>query len=157
MAKILRNYILVLGALIMLYSCTPQSIFDETISFESLIWNRFNVIEMEVPVKVYEKGYNFSVIFQHNEDYAFDFISMNITFYMPGGGMRSRDYQFKLQDEHGNWLGEPSNGFYVIELPLLNGLQFSEEGICNVRIENKMIKFNTIGVKNVGLVVNRAK
>jgi gliding motility-associated lipoprotein GldH len=148
---------LVLGALIMLYSCRPQSIFDETISFESLIWNRFNTIEMEVPVQADEKGYNFMVILHHNDDYSFDFIRMNITFYMPGGGMRSRDYQFKLQDEQGNWLGEPSNGFFKMELPLLNGLQFSEEGICNVRIENKMIKFNTIGVKSLGLVVEKTK
>lgn len=84
MAKILRNFILVLGALTMLYSCAPQSVFDETINFESLIWNRFSIIEMEVPVKANEKGYNFDVILHHNQDYAFDFISMNITFYMPG-------------------------------------------------------------------------
>lgn len=157
MIKILRNFILVLGALTMLYSCAPQGVFDETINFESLIWNRFNIIEMEVPVKANEKGYNFSVILHHNEDYTFDFINMNITFYMPGGGMRSRDYQFKLQDEQGNWLGDSSNGFFQMELPLLNGLKFSEEGICTVRIENKMVKFNTIGVKSVGLVVNKAK
>jgi gliding motility-associated lipoprotein GldH len=157
MTKLFRGIFFVLITTTVLYNCSPQSVYDETIGFDSLIWNRFNTIEMEVPVQADEKGYNFMVILHHNDDYSFDFIRMNITFYMPGGGMRSRDYQFKLQDEPGNWLGEPANGFHQIELPLLNGLKFSEDGICKVRIENKMIKFNTIGVKSLGLVVKKAK
>lgn len=157
MLKTMKNIILVTGALTILYGCSPSIVFDKTIRFESLIWNRFNVIEMDVPVQMLEKGYNFSIIFQHNNDFAFDFISMNITFYMPGGAMRSRDYQFRLQDGQGNWLGEPDNGFFSLEWPLLNGLKFSEEGVCRVRIENKMVKFNTIGVESIGLVVKPAK
>lgn len=157
MTKILIRIFLLMATTIALYNCSPQSVYNESVDFESLIWNRFNTIAMEVPVQTYENGYNFSVIFQHNDDYAVDFVKMNITFYLPGGGMRSRDYQFKLQDEQGSWLGESANGFYMIALPLLSGLKFSEEGICKVRIENKMVKFNTIGVKSVGLDVRKAK
>jgi gliding motility-associated lipoprotein GldH len=151
MKKVIAT-ILMLG---LFASCGGDLIYNETETFESLIWNRFDIIEMEVPVTDHERGYDFYITFVHTEAYAFDFINMNITFYMPGGGMRSRDYDFRLQDEHGNWLTPPANGLIKAELPALRGVKFNEHGVCRVRIENKMTRFNTLSVSEVGLKVSK--
>jgi gliding motility-associated lipoprotein GldH len=137
-------------------SCSDTLIYDESETFDSLIWNRFDIIEKEVPVTADERGYDFYIALRHAEVYAYDYIDMNITFYMPGGGMRSRDYNFRLQDENGNWMAPVVNGFVELKLPALRGVKFNESGICRVRIENKMTRFNTMGISEVGVKVLRA-
>ncbi len=139
-----------------LNSCGKKHDFQEIEFFDSLIWNRFDIIEIDVPVKSDTRGLDFTLVFIHSEAYAHDFINMNITFYLPEGSMRSRDYTFRLQDEFGEWHGDAADGFIKVELPVTSGLKFAEDGICRVRLENKMTRFNTQGVIGVGVSAKRA-
>ncbi len=152
----MNKFVLVFLLLCLSLSCGRSHVFDESHTFESLIWNRFDIIEMDVPVQADERGFDFVVRLIHTEAYAYDFINMNITFYMPGGAMRSRDYTFRLQDEDGNWLSPVVDGFIEADLPVISGLKFYEDGICRVRMENKMTRFNTAGIKSVGLSVRKS-
>lgn len=143
----------------LLASCGSNIVFEDSVTFDGLYWERRHYIEFEVPVSPREAGYDFAVIFAHNGAYAFDHINMNITFYMPAGAMRSRDYEFRLQDEHGEWMGERHDPFIEVELPVTSGLRFLESGICRVRVENKMTRFPSSGehIQALGLVVRKAK
>jgi gliding motility-associated lipoprotein GldH len=81
---------------------------------------------------------------------------VNITFYLPGGEMRSVDYHFNLKDEQGKWLADGMGELWDIELPIRKKLRMPEAGICKVRIENKMTKLETPGIIEMGLIVKKA-
>lgn len=136
-------------------SCSGRPLFEQEFVFEDLIWNRFNIIEMEVPVENAEQLYDVYVLFVHSDVYPTDHIAMNITFYYPNGGMRSRDYEFRLQDVKLQWIGEKKGDYYSNYFPVNLGMRFPESGITRVRIENKMTKFNMAGIASVGLFVGK--
>lgn len=136
-----------------LASCSHKPVFEQEVVFDDLIWNRFNIIEMDVPLDDADKQYDVFVRFVHTDVYPSDHIAMNITFYFPGGGMRSRDYEFRLQNEKMEWTGNKSGDFYENILPVNLAMRFPEAGITRVRIENKMTKFNMAGIASVGLLI----
>ncbi|MBK9291710.1 MAG: hypothetical protein IPM52_08810 [Bacteroidetes bacterium] len=142
--------------LLLLGACTGRIVFDQDVRFDDLIWNRFNIIELDLPVEDAENLYDVKVRFVHNDIYPSDHIAMNITFYFPNGGMRSRDYEFRLQDADLQWLGQKQGEFFYNEFPVNLGMRFPEAGVTRVRIENKMTKFNMAGIASVGLVVERS-
>jgi hypothetical protein len=43
-----------------------------------------------------------------------------------------------------------------IELLIRKNLKMKKEGVCKVRIENKMTKLQTPGIMEIGLVVKKA-
>lgn len=148
-----RSFVVI--AALILTSCSIKPVFEQEVAFDDLIWNRFNIIEMNLPIEDAESIYDVRVSFLHTDIYPSDHIAMNITFYFPKGGMRSRDYEFKLQDEKMQWVGNKSGEFYSNLFPVNLGMRFPESGVTRVRIENKMTKFNMAGIASVGLVVEK--
>jgi gliding motility-associated lipoprotein GldH len=149
----LRPFALLL--LLFFVSCSQRPLFEKDVVFDDLIWNRFNIIEMDVDVVDVDQLYDVYVQFVHTDVYPTDYISMNITFYFPNGGMRSRDYEFSLQDAQLQWIGKKTEHYYTNYFPVILGLRFPESGTTRVRIENKMTKFNIAGIASVGLFVGK--
>ncbi len=145
-----------LFAALMFTSCSVKPVFEQEIAFDDLIWNRFNIIEIDLPVENTETLYDVYVRFKHTDVYPSDHIAMNITFYFPNGGMRSRDYEFRLQDEKMQWIGEKSGDLYTNDFPVNLGMRFPETGLTRVRIENKMTKFNMAGIVSLGILVDKS-
>jgi len=143
--------------LLLLASCSQSLVFEEEKVFEDLIWNRFDLIEMDIPVEDENAIYDLKVRFVHTDVFPLDQIAMNITLYFPNGGMRSRDYDFRLQNEELQWTGKHKGRFYTHEFPVIVGMRFPEKGITRLRIENKLTKFNNPGIYSVGFTVEKAK
>ena len=141
--------------LIFLSSCQEPAVFREYRKMANVSWNRFNILEFEVLV---EKGdlLDFDILLRHHTDFPYDKLYVNITFYTPGGDMRSAEYDFKLKNENGKWLANGMGDLWDIELPIRKEMHFYEAGICKVRIENKYPKVNTPGIIEVGLLVKKS-
>ncbi|PLW98347.1 MAG: hypothetical protein C0591_04620 [Marinilabiliales bacterium] len=137
-------------------SCGNRTVFKEYRSFNDVSWNRFDIQNFEVPVKENEV-LDFYLFVRHHSYFPYDFMDVNITFYMPGGEIRSRDYHFELKDEEGKWLADGMGELWDIELPVRKNLTINEAGICKIRVENKMTKLETPGIIEVGLLVKKAK
>lgn len=148
----MKKYFFVL-MVILLSACNKPKTFEETVYFENLIWNRFQIIEHEFNIENTEKLYDLKLQFMHTFAYHTDHILMNITLYFPTGGFRSKDYEFRLQNDELQWMVEPKDNIYKHELTVLQGIRFPEAGIQKIRIENKMTKFNLTDVVGVGFSV----
>lgn len=143
--------------LAILSSCERPEIISEKKVFENQIWNRFEILEFEFNIEKPEITYDVLLNFEHTDKYYTDHLTTNITFYMPGGSMRSRDYTFKFKDNMLEWLGIVENKTISHQLPIILGMKFPETGNYKVRIESKMTKFNLENVKLVGLSIKPAK
>ncbi|MCK9448669.1 MAG: gliding motility lipoprotein GldH [Bacteroidales bacterium] len=139
-----------------LISCSSPTIIDETEYFDNLVWNRFHFVEYEFDIEDVGYVYDVSVHFLHSPAYATDHISLNISLYFPGGGFRSRDYEFDLQDQEMQWLAELKDNYYKHSFLVYQNLNLSDAGTYRIRIENKMTKFNLTDVAGVGFKVIKA-
>ena len=137
--------------------CSSPEIYSYDEQFTNHIWNRFDLIELEVPIGDEEALYDLAIDFIHTQEYPSDHIAINFTVYFSSGGMRSRDYEFKLKDIKQQWTGQPIGEGYHHVLPLISSLRFPEKGVHRIRIESKMTKFDLPGVESVGFKVLRSK
>jgi len=141
---------------VILSACSHAVVFNETKTFDNSTWRRFETIWFSVPVK---KGnaLDFDLNFTHLAGFQYDKLWVDITFYTPDGTTRSRDYDFNLKDEAGNWKGDQSGDRWHVVLPIRKELPINENGTCRVRIENKYSKMQTPGIVELGLNVSRSE
>ncbi|MBZ0243701.1 MAG: gliding motility lipoprotein GldH [Bacteroidales bacterium] len=151
--KLSRIYSLVLwlALLIIFSSCQRPEIISERKVFDNQIWNRFEIVEFNFNITKPDMTYDVTLNFEHIDKYYTDHLTTNITFYMPDGSMRSRDYTFKLKNEKLEWLGSTENKTISHQLPVVLGMKFPEVGSYEIRVESKMTKFNLENIKAVGL------
>lgn len=142
--------------LLFLYSCGEPTVFKEYKTFENVSWNRFDILLFEVPVLAGDY-LDFHLTLRHHTYFPYDYLDANITFYSPDGEMRSSEYHFTLKDENGQWKSDGMGELWDIEIPIRDSLYFNKDGICKVRVENKMTKIETVGVLEVGLLVKGSR
>ena len=154
MNKVLFGF---LTSLIILSSCVREYVvFREYVEMHNMTWNRFNTLEFEVPVKENDV-FDFKLFLRHHTDFPYDKLFVNITFYSPGGDIRSRDYDFDLKDYRGDWLANGMGELWDLEILIRKEMPFYENGICKVRVENKYSKFDTPGIIEIGLIVQKSE
>jgi gliding motility-associated lipoprotein GldH len=133
-------------------SCNNNDIYRESRSFNNMGWERFDILEFNVDV---EKGQllDFDLHLTHMDTYPNDYLDVNITFNTPSGSSLSRNYHFELKDDNGNWKSVLLNGELRSELVIRKELTISKNGICKVRVENKMTKISMPEIEGIGLIV----
>ncbi len=147
----------ILISLIILTSCLRESVeFREYVEMDNMTWNRFNTLEFEVPVKENDV-FDFKLFLRHHTDFPYDKLFVNITFYSPGGDIRSRDYDFDLKDYRGDWLANGMGELWDLEILIRKEMPFFENGICKVRVENKYSKLDTPGIIEIGIIVQKSE
>ena len=131
---------------VFLFGCSSPPVFEGTTAMDNNIWNRFNFLIFEVPVLENEL-LDFYLTVDFTEEYPWDELVTNITFYAPDGSMRSGDYTFPVNESSRISKGKQSHLFSIRKQ-----MMFSTEGICEVRVENKSTKVRTPGISNIGLI-----
>jgi gliding motility-associated lipoprotein GldH len=138
-------------------SCQQKPVFEQQQVFDNQIWNRFDILEMNVEISDAAPRYDLLLEIVHTDRYYTDYLDVNITIYFPSGGMRSRDYTFKLKDANLQWIGKEVKTGIQLEVPINAGMQFQQEGIYKVRIESKMSKYNLQEIESIGLRVKKSE
>jgi len=151
-----RTAIKITFLILFITSCINEPTFKQYHRFDNISWDRYKILNFEVEV---EEGQllDFDLFLRHHPNYPYDHLDINITFYTPSGSTMSRDYHFKLKDENGNWLSDGMGDLWDIDLSIRKEMKFSKNGICKVRIENKMTKIKTPGIIEVGLIARKSK
>ncbi len=152
----MKPYFLIFALIIMLTSCHEPTTFREYKKMENTSWQRFDFLNFEVPVKNGDQ-LDFDLAIRHQTDFPYDVLWVNITFFGPDETSRSMDYELKFKDKDGNWKAEGLGDLWDIEFPIQKEMTFYKDGICKVRIENKMSKFKTPGIIEIGLIVKESE
>jgi len=151
----IKNIVTLVIAIVLITSCGNRAVFKEYRKLDAMSWNRFDIQNFDVSVQKDEQ-YDFYFFMRHHTNFPYDYLDVNVTFYMPGGEMRSGEYHFKLKDDNGKWIANGMGELWDVELLIRKNLKMKKEGVCKVRIENKMTKMETPGIMEIGLVVKKA-
>jgi gliding motility-associated lipoprotein GldH len=142
---------------ILLGSCSGNKVFEKYIKMEKLSWNRFNVLNFDVPVEGNSTSYDFLVAIRHIPEIPYDILPVNITFYTPFGETRSLDYSIRLKENDGKLKADCMGDLCDLVITIKDDFVFTEEGTCQVVLSNRMSKVETPGILEVGLIVKKHK
>ena len=154
-AEQIKKIVALVIAIMLVTSCGNRTVFKEYRKLDAVSWNRFDIQNFDVTVQK-DDWLDFYLFIRHHTQFPYDYLDVNVTFYMPGGEMRSGDYHFELKDENNKWKANGMGELWDIELLIRKNLKMKDEGVCKVRIENKMTKLQTPGIMEIGLVVKKA-
>jgi len=139
------------------FSCKSPARYTSETQLENQIWNRFDIQEYTIMPDEKATSWDVYFLFDHLDSYYTDHITVNITFYLPQGGMRSRDYTFGLKNDALDWTGKQNGKTIAHQLPVIKGFSFDETGPLKIRVESKMTKFNLTDVKKVGILMKETE
>lgn len=140
----------------MLLACGRGKIFEEHKKIDNMTWDRFEVIKFNIPIEKTGVPYDLIFAMRHHTDIPFDELEINFTMRTPGGETRSRDYTIRIRDREGNLVGDGMGALWDIRVPMKEGYVFSEEGVCEVEIANRMHRLKTVGVMEIGFIVRES-
>jgi len=150
--------ILFFAAFIVLFSgCGRQKPVSQMHNFKNSTWERFKLLNFELPVKNTRQTYDLSLVVRYNENFPESTLPVNVVMTTPEGEERIKEYTFFIKDKDGNFTGNPTGGIYQMVIPLRNDVRFVKSGMCKFEIENLMSKYLTPGVIEMGVVMERAK
>lgn len=150
---ILCSFVIIL----MLTGCGRRTIYEKSEKFPDYSWNRFKYLYFNAEIEDTAGTYDILLTVRHITQYPYKNLDVNFTSYTPSGEERSMDYSFMLKDADNKFLGDGMGDLWDIELPLREKTRFPEIGKYKFEIENKMTKFETPGIMEVGIVIRSSK
>lgn len=135
-----------------------KPVFSENYLFKNKLWNRFNKLSFDIPVKASSKTYDLYFEVTVDEHFAHKNIPLHAIIDLPGGTQRIYEFNIHIKDRGEKMLVEMDDeGYYRIEQELWTNLSFSEDGIAKLTLEQIIPKLNTHGVKSAGVLLRKAK
>lgn len=142
----------------LLTSCSSErTVYEEYIKFESLSWDRFNLLTFETEIENIETPYDFFVSIRHFPGFPHKEMLVNLTIYSPAGDMRSTDYTLELKDSEGQSLSSCMGDYCDVVIPLRRDFSFYEPGLVKFELENKYSKVELPGIIEIGFIVKESK
>lgn len=136
-----------------LFSCKPSKIYEKDIPFKYNLWNRFDILNFDIPVK--KAGvYDIILKIKHTGEFPFDKLPFNMVISSPSGEERDREYEIEMRNKDGKFLAKNTQGdIFEMEYTLRKEFDFNSPGIYTIKIENLIPKIETPEIIEIGLVV----
>lgn len=146
----------VLLILISLVSCSRGPVFEKYFTFQNNTWDRFNQIHFNFPVEDTESVYTISLILKPTRDFEYPSMPVYIILQTPSG--EERMDEVKVQVKQGNTFIETEKDQPLLYKTVLwKDLSITEKGNCKLSIENMVPKIQTLGLEQIGILVEKGK
>ncbi|MHC1706656.1 MAG: gliding motility lipoprotein GldH [Bacteroidales bacterium] len=136
-------------------SCSRNKVFEERHVFKQMNWNRFESIFFELEIKDIESEYSIMVKLRHHTVYPFTDLAFTMAIYSPSGERRLKDINAKVRDENNSFLGSGAGDLWDLDIPVFDNFSFNEPGPYKIELENRMSKFDTPGIIDIGLMISK--
>jgi len=136
---------------ILITSCGNNEVLRISQQFNNQSWDRFDILNFEMDVEK-DQLLDMDLLLTLTPNFKYDYLDLNITFNTPSGSTLSRNYKFQLNDKNGINKAVPNGEFLDYKLLIRKEMKFSKNGSCKIRVENKMTKITTLGIKSLGIL-----
>lgn len=152
-----RSLLFLMVAAALVSGCQRGKVFERHSKMDRLAWNRFNLVNFEVPIKDASAGYDFYVAIRHITEIPYSSLEISFAVDGPDGSETIRDIKIPIRDREGKLLGNGMGDLWDVEVLAKEGLRFSETGTCKVEVASRMQQADLLGIMEVGLVVKKSK
>jgi gliding motility-associated lipoprotein GldH len=145
----------IVAAVLLLSSCGPKYILDDTKTFKNNIWRAQDSAIFTLNVVDTTKIYNIYVDLAHTTAYANANVYVQIGTQLPTGKTAQDVVSFELADQTGQWLGSTSGATCALHIPLREGAVFKQAGKYQFSIKQFMRTDTVQNISSIGMKVEQ--
>ena len=155
MIRILTILTIVAG----IFSCQPAGrVYVEHSELSPDVeWLKKDTREFKVEIEDNSIAYNMSLSFRYSYGYQFKVVKVKVTEISPSGKQQVNNFDLKIRDNDGNYIGEPGYDIWDSEHIVETGKKFDEAGMYTYMIEHNMPVDPVILAMEIGLIFDKAK
>lgn len=154
--KHLIAYLILSCALI---SCQPEGrvyVEHQELSPE-VEWLKADTRTFKVPVEDNSEPFNFSLSFRYATGYQYSVARVSVTETSPSGAVTQKDYELRIRDENGGYIGEPGYDIWDSEHLIEPNKVFLEKGTYTYVIEHTMPDDVLNFAMEIGVILDKVK
>ena len=150
-----QRVILLLASIVMLFSCTTGTLYEETLVIGPSGWNQDDFLSFSIPVEDTIGHYDFSLLVRNDARYNYSNLFLFIRTTAPAGQEIKDTIEIRMADERGKWLGKGIGGKYTRKIPFKTQVKFPQKGSYTIEIEQGMREENLEYITDLGLSVTK--
>ena len=143
---------------LVLMSCNSNVLYDKSDNIDKDVWNKDDIKSFTVKVKDIDRtdSYCFALNICNTTDYKYNNIYFFVTTIYPDGSMTIRDtVECELVNLDGSWKGKGKMNLKDNRFWFAKNVQFPQKGEYIFRLEQATRDTNLVGVKSVGLHIEK--
>jgi gliding motility-associated lipoprotein GldH len=135
--------------------CDSKRYFEENKTIPGGVWNTRNMVEFAVDIRDTAVAYNLYLNVRNSGDYPYSNLYVFIHTLLPGGRTVTDTVECQLADYTGRWIGSGIGSVKFNRFLFQEGVYFRRPGKYLFRIEQAMRDENLVGIRDVGLRIER--
>lgn len=140
-----------------MFSCNSNQLYDEYKKIENESWNLNNKLKFEFEVDDTVGFYNIFIAVRHTQDYPYNNLWLFVKSSAPNGRTALDTVEIILSDNRGKWLGSGLGDIYDLDFLWKKGVRFAIPGKYIVEYQQAMRIDDLMGIKKMGLRVEKIK
>jgi len=148
-------YLILLLLVIVIVSCTKNTIFDTTKKIEGGIWKSSDIVKFSVPVTDTLQPCNFYINVRNSTQYPFSNLFLFIKTFYPNGKISIDTAECYLADTEGKWLGNRSGGRVDNRILFRKSFRFRLLGTYSFEFEQAMRTEELHGIEDFGIRIEK--
>ena len=122
-----------------------------------LEWLKKDAREFKVPINDNSVAYNMSISFRYIYDFQYQFAKVKVTEISPNGKETVKEYDLKVQDDKGDYIGEVAYDIWDSEHLVETNKKYAETGSYTYIIEQNMPIDPLNFVMEIGLILDKVE
>jgi gliding motility-associated lipoprotein GldH len=155
----MKRFLVTLIIAIGLFACQQEGrVFSEHKELSpKLEWLKKDAREFKVPVNDNSIAYNMSLSFRYLNGFENSAVKVKVTETSPAGVQVEKEYDLKVRDENGDYIGEFAYEIWDSEHSIETNKKYQETGTYTYVIEHNMPKDPLSKVMEIGIILDKAK
>lgn len=118
-------------------------------------WLKKDIREFKVPIDDTDFLYNLSLSFRYANGYQFQVVKVIVTETSPGGKESVKEYELKIREDNGEYIGEPGLDIWDSEHLIEKDKKYKEKGTYTYAIEHNMPIDPLNFAMEIGLILDK--
>ena len=148
--------VLLVPALV-LFSCKPKSIYNESEQIPGQEWNAGNTISFSAHISDTVNAYDINLLIRSTSSYPYRNLFLFVETRSPAAYRIKDTVEYFLADEKGNWYGSGLGDINDLSLPFKTNVLFPDTGKYIFNIRHGMREEDLNGVSDIGIQITERK
>lgn len=118
-------------------------------------WKKEDARTFDLSIENTENVYDLSLSFRYMEGFPFKSMKVKVTEISPSGKEHSKEYNLKIRDENGEYIGEPALDIWDSEHLIESDKKYIEKGKYSYIVEPSMPSDPVQMVMEIGVILDK--
>jgi gliding motility-associated lipoprotein GldH len=142
---------------VLLPSCGSRDVYNQYETFTDSNWHYDSVGRFIADIKDTSLNYNVFVNIRHTEDYPYQNLWLFVESTGADNHQRSDTLELEMADIYGKWKGAGSGSLFQLAMPFNIKQKFTTPGEYKFEIHHGMRDTVLVGIKNIGIRIEKVK